>query len=189
MLSLHEPTAHVGGRKPIQELKMDTVVPLIALAGYARVGKDTAAEALRDIGYHHVSFGSIIKRQLDRLIVENLGFSAFTEKDDEKSRIRNTLQAWGDDNYEAILQEFFRSLPNRAVNSRLVRTREAMEWVKRGGVIVEIRRPGKGPATDWERDRLEELRGSGLIDFSITATTVPELKEKVVQYATGVRAY
>lgn len=165
------------------------MVNRIALAGYARVGKDTAAEALRDIGYQQVSFGNLIKRRLDPVIVKYCGFSAFTEDDHQKRQIRGLLEQAGEAMYESLIEEFFRSLPERAVNSRLVRTREAEKWIAGGGVIVEIRRPGKGPATDWERDRLEELRGSGLIDFSITATTVPELKEKVVQYATGVRAY
>lgn len=161
------------------------MVNRIALAGYARVGKDTAADALKGIGYQQVSFGNLIKRRLDPVILKYCGFSAFTEVDEEKKKIRGFLEQGGEAMYDSLMEEFFRSLPDRAVNSRIVRTREAEKWIATGGVIVEICRPGKGPATDWERDRLEELRETGLIDFRITAETVPELKEKIVQYATG----
>ena len=85
-------------------------------------------------GYERSSFGDIIKRQLDPIIRLHFGFSAFTTDQNQKARIRRTLESWGEDNYAAIFQEYFSNLPARSVNTRLVRVTEAEEWLLRGGV-------------------------------------------------------
>ncbi len=157
--------------------------PLIAFAGYARAGKDVAASALVEIGYTRIAFGDVIKAQLDELIQTHLGFSAFTENDFEKGKIRQLLEVWGDTNYDAILAEVMSKLPRMAVNSRLVRIKEAEAWTGRGGMIVEIRRPGWGPASQWERDRLEELKERKLIVTSIEESDRNRLKDRAKELA------
>ena len=139
----------------------------VALCGAARAGKDTAGAALIEDGHKRVCFGDIIKRQVDALVTTHCGFSAFTDDDERKARIRPLLEHWGDVNYDAILAEFFGSIPARAVNTRLVRLREAEEWKRRGGRIIEVTRPGYGPASQWEADNLDALRASGLIDAEV----------------------
>ena len=156
--------------------------PHIAFAGYARAGKDTACDLLvNEFGYTKTAFGSVMKRQIDPFVRQFLGFSAFTEVDAEKKKIRALLECWGDTFYEAITKEFFDTLPDKAANARIVREPEAREWVKRGGIIVEIQRPGYGPSTDWERDRLEELRATGLISCEISASYKWDLQHLVRQ--------
>lgn len=129
----------------------------IAFSGYAGAGKDTAASGLIKVGFKRVCFGDIIKRQLDPMIRENLGFSAFTEDRCQKRLIRGVLEQWGEANYDAITEEFFRELPDWAVNTRLVRIREAKRWIEAGGYIIIVERPGVEPATQWEADRVREL--------------------------------
>ncbi len=163
---------------------------LIAFAGYAREGKDAAAQRLIASGWKRCAFGDIIKRQLDPLINHHLGFSAFTEDDTQKKQIRPILEQWGEVNYDGVMREFFDTLPARAVNTRLVRLREAKEWMRRGGVILRIRRPGVEPATDWERDRLQELYDGGLIhDTLLNEGTVEQLWNRVQHYAERVDPY
>ena len=113
---------------------------LIALTGYARAGKDEAAKPLIDAGWARRCFGDVIKRQIDPIVREYLNFSAFTENDGQKQQIRPILEQWGEVNYDGIMLEFFESLPPRCVNTRLCRVREAREWRKRGGIVVEVRR-------------------------------------------------
>ena len=113
---------------------------LIAFAGYAREGKDAAAHKLISLGWKRIAFGDIIKRQLDPLVKQHLKFSAFTESDELKQLIRPILEQWGEVNYDGVMREFFDSLPTHAVNTRLVRLREAKEWISRGGIILRIRR-------------------------------------------------
>jgi hypothetical protein len=163
---------------------------LIAFAGYAREGKDAAAQRLITSGWKRCAFGDIIKVQLDPLMKEHLGFSAFTEDDTQKNQIRPILEQWGEVNYDGVIREFFDTLPPRAVNTRLVRLREAKEWMRRGGVILRIRRPGVEPATDWERDRLQELYDVGAIhDTILNEGTVEQLWNRVQHYAEGVDPY
>ena len=163
---------------------------LIAFAGYAREGKDAAAQRLIASGWKRCAFGDIIKRQLDPLINHHLGFSAFTEDDTQKKQIRPILEQWGEVNYDGVMREFFETLPARAVNTRLVRLREAKEWMWRGGIILRIRRPGIEPATDWERDRLQELYDGGVIhDTLLNEGTVEQLWNRVQNYAERVDPY
>ena len=140
---------------------------LVAFAGFADAGKDEAARPLLEAGYWRVCFGDIIKTQLDPLIREHFGFSAFTEDRTQKERIRRVMEAWGEDNYSAICDAFFRDLEPPSVNTRLVRVREARLWTERGGIVVRVNRPGRTGATQWERDRLVELERGGFVSGSI----------------------
>ena len=156
---------------------------LIAFAGYAGAGKDEAAVPLIANGYARHCFGDIIKRQLDEVVMRHFGFSAFTDNRQEKGRIRRTLESWGEDNYDAILEEFMASLPEKAVNTRLVRVQEAKRWKQRGGIIMCIQRFRCQPATGWEKDRMDELEYGGLIDYTIQNNeTVADLHAKVLKF-------
>lgn len=150
------------------------MIDRVALAGFAGVGKDVAAQVLVDRGYTRVCFGDIIKDQLDEVVRRHFGFSAHTPDREQKTRIRRTMESWGEDNYDQICQQFFDSLPAQAVNTRIVRVREARGWTALGGVIIEVVRPGVGPATSWERERWEELMRSGLIHGTIVNSGTPE---------------
>jgi len=156
---------------------------LIAFAGYARCGKDTACDALVPHGYKRVAFGDLIKEQVDGLCRNELGFSAFTQDDIQKKQIRPLLEQWGEVNYDNITDEFFENLPEKAVNGRIVRLREAYKWKERGGHIVMIVRPEVAPATEWEAARLAELQEAGVIDMVIINSDLNEFKEEVVEYA------
>lgn len=136
----------------------------IAFTGLSGVGKDEAARPLLAMGFVRHCFGDIIKREMDSTIQKHFGFSAFTENRDEKARIRRTLESWGEDRYDTILSEYFAALPEKCVNTRLIRIREAEIWRQRGGIVVCIHCPGVKPATQWEQDRLNDLRSSKLID-------------------------
>jgi hypothetical protein len=154
--------------------------PLIAFVGYARAGKDEAAKPLIAAGYNRVCFGDLIKRQLDTLIQRHFGFSAFTEDTAQKAKIRRTLENWGEDNYENIFNYFFTHLPNPAVNTRLCRLREAREWVGRGGIIVQVTRPGVGPETAWSGECVQELKAAHLIHHTfVNCDSIEALHETV----------
>lgn len=160
------------------------MVPRIAFAGWAREGKDVAATPLINAGYARVAFGDIIKRQVDPLVRQYLGYSAFTEDNAQKTQIRGLLEQWGEANYAGVMKEFFDGLPPRAVNTRLVRVAEASRWREEGGVIWRVRRPGAYPATIWEDKRLKELYEDGLIDDELPNDgDIPTLWRRVVERA------
>jgi hypothetical protein len=155
------------------------LIPMVAFTGYSRTGKDRAAKVLLEAGYVRHNPGDVIKRQCDGMVREHLGFSAFTEIDDQKTRIRQLLEIWGDTNYEGVMGEYWRSLPAPCVNTRLCRLAELQEWVRRGGVVVRVRRPGVGPATAWDRARQEELEGH--VQFDILNNGTPEQLDDMVR--------
>jgi hypothetical protein len=156
--------------------------PLIALTGYGRTGKDLFALPLLHAGYERICFGDIIKKQLDGLVQDHLGFSAFTEDNKQKQLIRGLLEQWGDSNYDGVMSAFFGAVDKhpKVVNTRLCRVREAAEWKKRGGLLVEVRRPGVSPATQWEADVVESLHKVGLVDLSIGNTGTPAQLHRLV---------
>jgi hypothetical protein len=155
----------------------------IAFCGYARTGKDEASRALVVRGYERGAFGDIIKQQISPIVRRYLGFSAFTENDVQKKRIRAVLESWGDANYDNILAEYFKRLPMFAVNSRLVRPREGRMWREHGGVLVLLRRPFAGAATPWEKAALSELEADCGWDHVIDNNgTVEALWQKVYSY-------
>lgn len=153
----------------------------VALFGYGNCGKDTAGQALVRRGYTRSCFGDIIKRQVDGLVRHYFGFSAFTEVDEEKQKIRPLLESWGDVNYWGIFHEYFSDLPELCVNTRLCRVREAEEWKRRGGTILEIFRPGHGPVTPWEAKIGEDLLAAQLIDgIILNDGTIADLEQRIV---------
>jgi hypothetical protein len=159
--------------------------PHIAFAGFARVGKDEAGAVLVANGYKRMAFGDIIKAQLDNLIKEHFGFSAFTTNTAEKTKIRCTLESWGEDNYESILKQFMEQMSKSelpVVNTRIMRAREVIEWKKAGGVVVLVVRPGTAPFGKFETDCMMEILP--LIDYTIdNDSDLTALQAKVLDLA------
>lgn len=163
----------------------------IALHGYARTGKDTVGRILMDevAGMQRVAFGDIIKGDLDELVRNHLGFSAFTENDVEKKRIREVLVHWGYANYESIEHRFFSALPLLAVNTRLFRPREAELWIKSGGVVWEVTRPGTEPVEPREAAELLACREAGYISRVVANDgSIDDLRVRTLDALHGVLA-
>jgi dephospho-CoA kinase len=160
--------------------------PRIAFVGYSRVGKTTAALALRDIGFVHRDLSDVVKEQLDTLLQRHLNISAFTEVEVEKMVIRPILEAWGKVNRAAIDKAYFAQLPKRCVCSRLYYPAQAQAWRLLGGLVVELVRSDVVPASIWEVAALSDLEKAELITHRLTNDGTPEeLAAKVVALARG----
>lgn len=163
--------------------------PRIAFFGFARAGKDEAAKPLIEAGYERRCFGDIIKRQMEASL-GGLGIDPFTENDEVKRVIRPLLELWGDVFYDNVMEEFFRLLPPVAVNTRICRIREMEKWIKEGGVIIHLSRPGVIPATKWEAELFQEFRRfnieqapPGSILYRENDSDVESLHQKIKQLA------
>ncbi len=109
-------------------------------------------------GFAPASPGTIIKRQLEDLVQKELGFSAFTEDDNMKRLIRPLLEVWGEVAYQKIQDEFLSNLPLRCVNARIQTRAQAFDWIRVGGEVYMVVRPGVGPETPFEVKCMEELQ-------------------------------
>ena len=191
-------------------------IPLIALTGYSRSGKDTAADHLVSLGYERRAFGDIIKglvrdagpttfrffrdwlldtgRPQPRIseiaygwsLVKFCGIDPFTQDDSVKPNLRALLEDYGIYRYDEVTRLFFSTLPSKCVNSRLCRAQEALEWRRRGGVLVEVVRPGGKPHTDQERRWVEELHEEGMIDTILkNDDSIDKLNKAIALVAAG----
>ena len=112
--------------------------------------------------------------------------AATTEGNVEKAQIRTILERYGEAFYDDILAEYMGTLPEKCVNTRLVRCKEAAEWTAAGGIIIEIANRSVNPASPWELDRLNELRQAGFIHATIhNDGTVDALHDAVRHIAAG----
>ncbi len=165
---------------------------MVAFAGYAGTGKDTAALALIQRGYQRRCFGDVIKDLFDPLVRQHLGFSAHTGDRTQKAKIRELLVHGGEAFYDVVSQRFFDAVDDlieqdrRVVNTRLCRPPEAREWQRRGGIIVELVRPGCGPAEPMEAQWLEEIRALGLIAATVVNNADVETLHLQVLSAAGL---
>lgn len=153
----------------------------IALHGYARTGKDEIGIRLQNrLGLVRVAFGDIIKLQVDPICKRYLGFSAFTTDRTQKAQIREFLVHWGYANYQNILDELMKKLPGRCINTRIFALEEAVEWTNKGGVIVEVKRPGVRAAEPMEKLELKRCRERNLIKYVINNNgSLEDLDRKV----------
>lgn len=109
-----------------------------------------------------------------------------TEGNVEKAQIRTILERYGEAFYDDILAEYMALLPEKCVNTRLVRCKEAAEWTAAGGIIILIDNPLVVPASPWELDRLNELEEAGFIHATIVNDgTVDALHDAVRHIAAG----
>lgn len=158
----------------------------VAFHGYARVGKDTAGQALIEAfpGMERVVLGDIIKRDVDKVLREYTGISAFTNDPVKKEQIRGFLVEAGYYRYDYYLSLFQRELEgkNLVVNTRIFRLEECIWWVERGGIIIEIQRPGYGPSEPREEEELQLVRSIGLIHATVVNDgDIDTFKRRVVE--------
>lgn len=148
-------------------LEIRSKIPHVGFAGYAGAGKTEAAKVPVQLGFTPHNFSSLIKVQINPMVKENLGFSAFTEIKEQKELIRPLMEMWGEINYDNIFTEYFQQLPERSVNDRITKLKEAEAWRRRGGIIVWVERIDSGqvypPSTMWEEEVYKDLKRSGLI--------------------------
>lgn len=138
----------------------------VALHGYARTGKDALGEILiRRYALARVAFGDIIKRECRDTLIQYTGIDPLACDDQQKQQIRGFLVEYGYAHYNEVFDEFFASIQGRerVVNTRIFRLEECREWVRQGGVVLEVTRPEHGPAEYKEELELERVRDAGLI--------------------------
>lgn len=148
---------------------------LIGISGFARSGKDTlynsCAKILEDQGKKTIrfAFADALKEECDKFLLDNVGISAFTEKDEEKKIIRPFLVTYGTDIRRKLDENcWIKTIQDRVVDHLNkgyyvfitdVRFKNEAEWVNiNGGGVVNVSREGVGPANHEERRQLHLMK-------------------------------
>ena len=117
---------------------------IVGMIGYARSGKDTAAEALIERGFERRAFADILKA-----VARDIGWDGV--KDDYGRRLLQNLGAscrhhLGD---RVWIDATLRDAEGRDIVITDVRYRNEAELIAAaGGILVRVTRPGVGPAND-----------------------------------------
>jgi len=125
-------------------------------------------------------FGSAetFERAIEKFVTEVLipfeahgkQISCFTQDRSEKALVRPVLEHGGDlisplsTARHFALVDMALERGERVFNARIGRVHEAEMMRDRGGVIVEVRRPGCHPASAWEEASIRHVREAGLVD-------------------------
>lgn len=160
---------------------------IIAIAGNARSGKDTLGKYISEILNEHKistslnSFAKALKSEVDELLKQTIGISAFTENSNEKKIIRDFLVFWGSDfrrklNENVWIDELRKTYDNKSVLIITdLRFENELKWVRdNNGILLYISRVDENgamvePANEYERVNNKIL--SDLSDSSLTWLT------------------
>lgn len=134
---------------------------VIGLCGYARAGKDTAAEALILLGWERVAFADPLKaiaRELGWDGQKNKAGREFLQTLGSSVRAHLHVDAWVDATVRHI----------QAINGDVIVTdvrypNEAQALRSLGALIIRIDRPGVSAANDHESERVDLIHPHGII--------------------------
>lgn len=154
---------------------------LVGIAGFARVGKDAAAQALVGRGYVRLSFADKLRHfllALDPIVYATamspyrlsdiVGDIGWEQAKDDFPEVRALLQRCGTEAGRKVLGEnvwvdaVLRDLPEKVVIPDVRFPNEAQAIKERGGRVFRITRPDYGPVNDhpsetalahWQFDR------------------------------------
>ena len=164
---------------------------IIGLAGYAQVGKDTAAKALIDRGFTRFAFGDILKREVNDMLYA-VGITDNVYNEEKKKFWRDFLVFWGAKR-RAISKDYLitqidqdinlrnDNLVNRGVVITDVRYLNEVKWIQeRGGKVIWIHRPEYPPANKEEILSFYAIRqqATDIIDLDNNGT-IEELHNKI----------
>lgn len=142
--------------------------PIVGFVGYARSGKDTAAQVLLDNGWKRMAFADQLKLDVERIVGCPLAGPGANPVDKEfwrpllveYGRLRRKQHpdywVW---QVEANLR--MTAAPGDRVVLTDVRYKNECEWIlNRGGILIYVERPGVGPANSEEAESIAEILGT-----------------------------
>lgn len=182
---------------------------LVGLTGYARSGKDTAAQVLINKGFNRVAFADPMKNMLyalNPIVVEcsELRLREIVDRDGWEgakrlSEVRELLQRVGTDAGRTILGDnIWIDTAMKKANPCGIKgctchptvitdvrfTNEARAILAAGGTVIRVTRPGVQPANDHVSET--QLDKSDLIAHTIINDgTVSQLHEKILSVVRG----
>ena len=140
---------------------------IIGLAGYAQVGKDTAAQALIKQGFTRFAFADILKREVNDML-RAVEIRDDVHDEEQKKFWRDLLVFWGAKR-RSISKDYWitqleqdiqlQELVEHDIVITDVRYMNEVEWVQeQGGKVIWIHRPGYCPVNGEENMSFNVIR-------------------------------
>lgn len=159
---------------------------IVGICGYARSGKDTAARGLVDQGWRRVAFADPLKQDVLSMLVEASKHGglprhqwpqwSWFQDPEKKELIRPLLVEYGramrmvDNDYwiKRATKTYVRGCGCFVITD--VRYVNEASWIRsRGGCVLQVVRPGVGPANDEEKNSLALVKADSVIPNTGTA--------------------
>ena len=178
--------------------------PIIGFAGFARAGKDTCADMVREMFpdvYTRSAFANALKDECGLML--SMVDDDFPDLHDDRSKVkyRDFLVFWGKFRRQQQEDYWIKKLNNSEMakrrknsKSRLgtvisdVRYPNEVDWIhKNGGIVIYISRPSAVPANSEEHYTVNEILRNGMEDYRIENNgSLEDLKEKVIKLISEV---
>lgn len=174
------------------------MIKLIGLSGFARSGKDTAAQGLIAAGWERKAFADALKRDAAMALRGSIIAGNFNPPQDEpapwftdpsmKETFRPFLVEYGRAMRAIVPGYWIERLalelhPDSCYVITDVRYANEAEWIRKlGGKVVEIVRPGVGPANDEEKNSMAAFKPDA---HAYNNRTAKELQDWLLAFAKG----
>lgn len=166
---------------------------IIGFAGYARAGKDTCADFVKEMFpkvYSRSAFANRLKYECSLMLSMVSDDFPNLFDDEDKVKYRDFLVFWG--RYRRKMQpdywiEHLEDENHNKVNSMTiisdVRYLNEIDWInKNGGIVIYVSRPNVGPANEEEENSFGKiLRTYRFQHFLLNNGGLEDLKEKVIK--------
>lgn len=151
---------------------------IVGLSGYARSGKDSAAQALVEVGFRRIAFADRLKDLANLIWPEHMVRYGDWDQAKQNPEVREHLQLLGESVRDVLGEDTWVRAALDGINPggdfviSDVRYANEAEYVSRlGGLVVRINRPGVQPANghlsevgldDWRFDAV--IQNDGTLD-------------------------
>lgn len=169
---------------------------LIGICGYARAGKDTAADMIHDLSdgiyYRKAAFANVLKDECNLMLSMVDDEFPDLHLEEDKIKYRDFLVFWGKFRREKFRPDYWIDKlvdsidvdiedPDRGLVISDVRYPNEAKWIKdRGGIVFYIDRPGVVAANYEEAGTIGEILEKKLYDIIIHNNgTLEDLADKI----------
>jgi hypothetical protein len=146
---------------------------IIGISGYARSGKDTFGLSLKrilktyGIDCELNAFANVLKKDLDKFLLEKFNISAFTKNDAEKFLIRPILVAYGEakrnENPDYWINQIKEKSKNKLIIITDVRYENEAKWIiENDGYLIHLIRQ-KNDGSYVEAPNEQELKNNSKV--------------------------
>jgi len=175
-------------------------IQVVGLCGYARAGKDTAARALIDLGWSRLGFADALKgdlhwlmcacakrAKLDRALTPQYAWFGDPQR---KEALRPLMVAYGaamrsvdPDVWVKRAEMSMATGGGRVVITDVRYANECAMIHRHNGIVIQVRRPGCGPANPEEKRSFAEIENTpGSIDaFVPNSESVELLHDRILK--------